>query len=65
MTTEYPYYLAGQWERANFDEPAVSQAMASQRDGEPIEYDDRDESGSGGVLGSLNNFFDRLLRPGS
>jgi putative multiple sugar transport system ATP-binding protein len=57
--------VAGQWERANFDEPAVSQAMASQRDGEPIEYDDRDESGSGGVLGSLNNFFDRLLRPGS
>jgi putative multiple sugar transport system ATP-binding protein len=57
--------VAGQWERADFDEPAVSQAMASQRDGEPIEYDDRDESSSGGVLGSLNTFFDRLLRPGS
>jgi putative multiple sugar transport system ATP-binding protein len=57
--------VAGQWERANFDELAVSQAMASQRDGEPIEYDDLHETGSGGVLGSLNSFFDRLLRPGS
>jgi putative multiple sugar transport system ATP-binding protein len=57
--------VAGQWERADFDEPTVSQAMASQRDGEPTEYDDRDESGSGGLMGSLNSFFDRLLRPGS
>ncbi len=57
--------VAGQWERANFDEVAVTQAMASQRDGEPIEYDDLNESGSGGIMGSLNSFFDRLLRPGS
>jgi len=57
--------VAGQWERANFDESAVTQAMASQRDGEPTEYDDLNETGSGGIMGSLNSFFDRLLRPGS
>ena len=57
--------VAGQWERANFDEAAVTQAMASQRDGEPTEYDDLNETGSGGIMGSLNSFFDRLLRPGS
>jgi putative multiple sugar transport system ATP-binding protein len=56
--------VAGQWERANFDETVVSQAMASQRDGEPVEYDDLNEVGSG-IMGSLNSFFDRLLRPGS
>jgi ABC-type sugar transport system ATPase subunit len=57
--------VAGQWARANFDEVAVTQAMASQRDGEPTEYDDLNETGSGGIMGSLNSFFDRLLRPGS
>ena len=57
--------VAGQWERVNFDEAAVTQAMASQRDGEPTEYDDLNETGSGGIMGSLNSFFDRLLRPGS
>ena len=57
--------VAGQWERANFDEAAVTLAMASQRDGEPTEYDDLNETGSGGIMGSLNSFFDRLLRPGS
>ena len=52
-------------ERVNFDEAAVTQAMASQRDGEPTEYDDLNEAGSGGIMGSLNSFFDGLLRPGS
>jgi putative multiple sugar transport system ATP-binding protein len=60
--------VAGVWERMDFDEAVVSRAMASQRDGESVtkdEDEDRDEFGTGGVLGSLNTFFDRLFRPGS
>jgi ABC-type sugar transport system ATPase subunit len=60
--------VAGLWERLAFDEAAVARAMASQRDGEPVnrdEEEDRDEFGTGGILGSLNSFFDRMFRPGS
>jgi putative multiple sugar transport system ATP-binding protein len=60
--------VAGLWERMAFDEAAVSRAMASQRDGESVnrdEEEDRDEFGTGGILGSLNTFFDRIFRPGS
>jgi putative multiple sugar transport system ATP-binding protein len=59
--------VAGQWERMAFDEAAVSQAMASQRDGEPVNRDEDEdkEDGAGGIMGSLNSFFDRMFRPGS
>ena len=59
--------VVGLWERMAFDEAAVARAMASQRDGEPVNRDedeDRDDGG-GGIIGSINSFFDRIFRPGS
>jgi putative multiple sugar transport system ATP-binding protein len=59
--------VAGLWERMAFDEAAVARAMASQRDGEPVNRDEDEdkEDGQGGILGSVNSFFDRIFRPGS
>jgi ABC-type sugar transport system ATPase subunit len=56
----------GQWERMAFDEAAVAKAMASLRDGEPVGRDeDEDDAKSGGILGSLNSFFENVFRPRS
>lgn len=54
----------GTWERMDFDEAAVTKAMASLRDGEPVGRDeDEDDARQGGILGSLNSFFENVFRP--
>lgn len=56
----------GTWERIQFDEAALSVAMASQRlgDAHPIRPDD-DFAERGGLFGPLSDAFDRWFRPRS
>ena len=58
--------VAGTWERIQFDEVALSAAMASQRlgDAQAIRPDD-DFAERGGLFGPFREAIERWLRPGS
>jgi ABC-type sugar transport system ATPase subunit len=55
--------VVGTWERTDLDETAIAAAMVSQRYGDSEYADDDDRPDTGGPLGSLQTFFDRLIRP--